>query len=343
MKIRLKLTKSLPDFALLVSDLIADSQHYRSKLPFVSAANFHWPQFQLNVPDSNTSLKFVEVIFRQEGASGAVTARAVSDGGAELIVTTYDDEWQSKLKGAWEYLYYELYSKGDWLEDMPPAQAMYPPWWPDNPSVTFEDIVVKRPEQVRDWLMGAISQRRVGFSWENRESWFHIERLMPIFLRTLDVYGEGEMRSAEGIPFPSWDCLMFSFELGRVADDRLCRVRSICASDLPMAVQECLEEIRGEMVEKLGQEVELQEQNPEPEAWHAESNGQNGGLSWSWAGTQTKLANLREIREQAKTNGKGGRRVTVGRIAACIQAEIDPKTVRKRAPELWARWDDWEY
>ena len=343
MEIRLKLTKSLPEFALLVSDLIADSKHYRSRLPFVSAANFHWPQFQLNVPDGNTPIKVVEVVFQQSGASGMVTARAVPDGGTELTVTAYDSEWESKLERAWEYLYYELYARGNWLEETPPAQATYPPWWPDNPSVTFEDIVAKRPEQVRDWLMRAISRRPVGFSWENTEKRFRIERLMPIFLRTLDVYGEGEMCSAEGIPFPSWDCLVFSFELGRVADDRLCRVRSICAPDLPVAVQEYLDEIRGEMVEKLGEGVEMQEQNLEPDIRRAELNGQNGGLSWSWAGTQTKLANLRQIREQSKVDGKGGRRVTTGRIAACTQAEIDPKTVRKRDPELWARWDDWEY
>ena len=341
MEIRLKLTKSLPDFALLVSDLIADNQYYRSKLPFVSAANFHRPQFQLNVPDSNPLLKFVEVIFRQEGASGAVTARAVSDGGTELIVTAYDDQWQTKLKKAWEHLYYELYVRGDWLEETPPAQAMYPPWWPDNPSMTFEDIVVKRPEQVRAWLATTISRRPIDLAWENRESWFHIERLTPIFLRTLDVYGEGAMRPDEGIPFPSWDCLLFSFELCPVADGQHCRVRSICASDLPLEAKEYLEELRRVMVEELGwgdgqcgREVPVQQM---------ELSGQGDGLSWSWAGTQTKLANLREIREHAKANGKGGRRVTVGRIAACVQAEIDPKTVRKRAPELWARWDDWEY
>jgi hypothetical protein len=340
MEIRLKLTKSLQDFALLVSDLIEDCQHYRSKLPFVSASNYHWPQFQLNAPDSNVLLKFVEVIFQQEGASGIVTARAVSNSGTELIVSAYDDEWQTKLKKAWEHLYYELYSKGDWLET-PPAPTIYPPWWPDNPVVTFDDIVAGRPEQIKDWLMRAISRRAVDLAWENWENWFHIERLTPIILRTLDVYGEGAMRPAEGVPFPSWDCLLFSFELCPLADGQHCRVRSICAPDLPLEAKEYLEELRRVMVEELGwgdgqcgREVPAQQ---------VEFSGQRDGLSWSWAGTQTKLANLRAIREQAKANGKGNRRVTVGRIAACIQAEIDPKTVRKRAPELWVRWDDWEY
>lgn len=340
MKIQLKLKKPLQDFALLVYDLITDSRNYQAKVPFFNSSHYAWPKFRLNVSDDNF-MKPVEVIFEREGASGTVTARGDYSGGTELIVTSYDDQWEPKLKRAWEHLYYELHSQRNWLEE-PLADEVYPPWWPENPYAKYEDVIAKAPEEIREWLRSRISQMTAGFSWEDRENLFHIDRLIPLHLRTLDVFGEGSMRPSNGIQIPSWGCLLFGFEFRALGNARLTRVRSICVANLPSQVKGSFEELREQMVQTLGQGM-VPESVAMPMSQSSESEEQKSGSMWSWAGTKTKLDNLRHIREQSKVNSKGSGRVTIGRIAACIQAEIDPKTVRKRDPELWARWDDWEY
>jgi hypothetical protein len=342
MEIQLKINRPAQDFVRLIGDLIADSQKYQARLPFVSAANYRWPQFHLNTPNDDAHTKGVEVTFQQEGASGVAVVRNTAEGGAELIVTAHDDDWHSRLEKAWEHLYYELYAQGNWLAE-PPTVEIRPPWWPDNPLAKFDDAIAKRPDRVRNWLTTAISQKPVGFSWENRENRFEIERLTPLYLRTLDVFGEGRMRPTNGVPFPAWDCLLFSFEICPATSGQFSWVRSICAPGLPSEVKEYFQELREEMLEALGQGSAQEEVQPEQMARPRKPNGQGSGLAWSWAGTQTKLAALREIRQQAKMNSRDGRRVTIGRVAACTQAEIDPKTVRKHDPELWARWDDWGY
>lgn len=58
-----------------------------------------------------------------------------------------------------------------------------------------------------------------------------------------------------------------------------------------------------------------------------------------WAGTEAKIEDLKGIREDSR---KGGI-IKIGRLAACQLAGIDAKTVKKHAPELYARWEEWDY
>ncbi|MFV2045247.1 MAG: hypothetical protein ACC700_18695 [Anaerolineales bacterium] len=58
-----------------------------------------------------------------------------------------------------------------------------------------------------------------------------------------------------------------------------------------------------------------------------------------WAGTLHKIERLSEIRR----NSKRERGSIPTRISACDTVNIDPRTVRKYAAELWEKWDDMEY
>lgn len=55
--------------------------------------------------------------------------------------------------------------------------------------------------------------------------------------------------------------------------------------------------------------------------------------------TESKIERLREMRNKSRRNGE----ITLFKTIACHQVPIDPKTVKRHAPELWSKWNDWEF
>lgn len=72
------------------------------------------------------------------------------------------------------------------------------------------------------------------------------------------------------------------------------------------------------------------------------SNSKLSKQPYGWrSDTKDKIDKLRRRREQSRN--KSEKEITILRVKACELEGIEPRTVKKYAPELWRRWNDWEY